>query len=375
MQDSIIKGTGNSRYLKSSLEGITTWEQFRAALLAGTLPIDLNGVNADGFQQLGDPLNKATLLKDATAKQFGLTASAVPDDVLNYLGQYAEYWWKYVRPAHDVYSVTMSDLAKTREYFTTGTIYISKEVTVDDNGKVTFVNPISCYNNDENSEHMNQTFETIKNNIPCYISPSESMQPYGTTDIFVYVPTGATVTTDNSNSTYTVCKFNYCVAFGGSASVLAKVCTLDKETIAAGTALYTHSTDRNAYPDSGEVEGVTYEYLGVPFENLITAPKIATGSYMGTGVYGKSNVNTLSFDFPPKIVFIRGPEKTTDAMHYVCLISDAIYAEALYESGGTSESLLQYVTWSDNSVSWYNSASAIRQLNKNKANYAYVAIG
>lgn len=370
MQDSIIKGTGNSRYLKSSLEGITTWEQFRAALLAGTLPIDLNGVNADGFQQLGDPLNKATLLKDATAKQFGLTASAVPDDVLSYLGQYAEYWWKYVRPAHDVYSVTMSDLAKTREYFTTGTIYISKEVTVDDNGKVTFVNPISCYNNDENSEHMNQTFETIKNNIPCYISPSESMQPYGTTDIFVYVPTGATVTTDNSNSTYTVCKFNYCVAFGGSASVLAKVCTLDKETIAAGTALYTHSTDRNAYPDSGEVEGVTYEYLGIPLEQTPGIPlraKIETGSYTGSGATTK----TLTFSFKPMAVFVG---IATDNR----FLSPMVYGQG--EAVGTNTGNGRYglsLTWSDNSLTITSDDDdrGADYFNFSGKEHTYVAIG
>lgn len=87
MKDSVIKGNGNSRYLKSSLEGITTWEQFRAALAAGTLPVDLNGINSEGFQQLGDPLNKVTLLKDTTAAKFGKDASAVPDDVLDVLSK------------------------------------------------------------------------------------------------------------------------------------------------------------------------------------------------------------------------------------------------------------------------------------------------
>lgn len=85
MKDYVIKGNGNSRYLKSSLEGITTWEQFRAALAAGTLPVDLNGINPEGFQQLGDPLNKVTLLKDATAAKFGKDTGAVPDDVLDIL--------------------------------------------------------------------------------------------------------------------------------------------------------------------------------------------------------------------------------------------------------------------------------------------------
>lgn len=66
MRDSIIKNTGNSRYLKSAISATTTWEQFRASLIAGTLPIDLNGINTAGWQQVGDALNKANLLSDAT---------------------------------------------------------------------------------------------------------------------------------------------------------------------------------------------------------------------------------------------------------------------------------------------------------------------
>lgn len=87
MKDSVIKGNGNSRYLKSSLKGITTWEQFRDALAAGTLPVDLNGINPEGFQQLGDPLNKVTLLKDATAGLYGKDNTAVPDDMLDVLSK------------------------------------------------------------------------------------------------------------------------------------------------------------------------------------------------------------------------------------------------------------------------------------------------
>lgn len=41
---------------------------------------------ADDPLELGDPLNKATLLKDATAALYGLGTDAVPDDVLKALG-------------------------------------------------------------------------------------------------------------------------------------------------------------------------------------------------------------------------------------------------------------------------------------------------
>ena len=85
MQDSIIKGTGNSRYLKSIAAFLTqypTYADFASALAMGTLPVELNGINEEGFQQLGTALNKENLLKDTTAALYGLGTDAVPDDVL-----------------------------------------------------------------------------------------------------------------------------------------------------------------------------------------------------------------------------------------------------------------------------------------------------
>ena len=74
MQDGIIKGTGNSRYLKSVANFLSlypTYEAFAAALIAGELPIDLNGINEAGWQQLATALNKANLLSDETAAALG----------------------------------------------------------------------------------------------------------------------------------------------------------------------------------------------------------------------------------------------------------------------------------------------------------------
>ena len=84
MQDGIIKGTGNSRYLKSIsnfLQQYPTYQDFVAALVAGTLPIDLNGINETGWDQLGTALNKANLLSDETLTGAGLPTTTVPDDI------------------------------------------------------------------------------------------------------------------------------------------------------------------------------------------------------------------------------------------------------------------------------------------------------
>lgn len=88
MQDGIIKGTGNSRYLKSIsnfLQQYPTYQDFVAALVAGTLPIDLNGINETGWDQLGTALNTANLLSGETAAALGLPSTAVPNDALREL--------------------------------------------------------------------------------------------------------------------------------------------------------------------------------------------------------------------------------------------------------------------------------------------------
>lgn len=88
MTDGTIKGTGNSRYLKSVADFLTqypNYEAFAQAMMEGTLPIDLNGINVAGWTQQGTALNKANLLSDATATNIGLTAAATPDQALNKL--------------------------------------------------------------------------------------------------------------------------------------------------------------------------------------------------------------------------------------------------------------------------------------------------
>lgn len=86
MQDAIIKGSGNSRYLKSVANFATlypTYADFVQALVEGTLPIDLNGTNAAGFTQTGTALNKANLLSDSTETAiFGSAGNRTVDATL-----------------------------------------------------------------------------------------------------------------------------------------------------------------------------------------------------------------------------------------------------------------------------------------------------
>lgn len=90
MQDAIIKGIGNSRYLKTVGEALSlypTYEDFLQAMIAGTFPVDFNGINKDGWTQLGTPLNKANLLSDTVISTLGLStgANSTPNDAFNVL--------------------------------------------------------------------------------------------------------------------------------------------------------------------------------------------------------------------------------------------------------------------------------------------------
>lgn len=80
MIDSVIAGTGNSRFLRTSISASTTWEDALTMLRAGTFPIDLAGINIDGFVTVGTPLNAETLLKESVITALDLDENATPSD-------------------------------------------------------------------------------------------------------------------------------------------------------------------------------------------------------------------------------------------------------------------------------------------------------
>lgn len=90
MKDLVPKGTGNSRFLRSVSNFLSLYpdyEAFVSALVDGTLPIDLAGINTNGVTQVGTPLTKANLLTDATATALGLSGDPTVNDALYALSQ------------------------------------------------------------------------------------------------------------------------------------------------------------------------------------------------------------------------------------------------------------------------------------------------
>lgn len=82
MENLVPLGTGNSRLMKSNIPSNTTLAQLIQMWNNGTFPYDIGPLNSAGISQQGTPLNKDTLLKDATAALFGLGSDAAPDEVL-----------------------------------------------------------------------------------------------------------------------------------------------------------------------------------------------------------------------------------------------------------------------------------------------------
>ena len=89
---------------------------------------------------------------------------------------------------------------------------------------------------------------------------------------------------------------------------------------------------------------------------LLSTAVMATGSYTGTGTFGSSSPNTLTFSFTPELVILSGGD-------IGLTISNSS------PSGGTSDAYIQGTT-----AKWY-STSAAKQLNVQGKSYAYVAIG
>lgn len=83
MLDTIIKGTGNSRFLRSSIPENITFSEFVSLLREGALPIDLAGLNDEGIEVKGTALSKGTLLSDRTETAlWGTAADRTVDEAL-----------------------------------------------------------------------------------------------------------------------------------------------------------------------------------------------------------------------------------------------------------------------------------------------------
>lgn len=106
--------------------------------------------------------------------------------------------------------------------------------------------------------------------------------------------------------------------------------------------------------------------------NVIPTVKIATGSYTGTGTYGSSNPNTLTFPFEPKFLLVQ-PFNTYSQNFWYMIWNFDVSGPICCAKNGAYDFASCTFSQNENTVSWY-SDSAASQLNYDTA-YRYFAIG
>ncbi len=142
-------------------------------------------------------------------------------------------------------------------------------------------------------------------------------------------------------------------------------------------AIYLVDTDGNVHPSQEYTAAGDFSDL---WGNDIPTVRIGAGRYTGTGAYGQSNPNMLTFSFVPKIVFISftGVASETYSGLSIPFISSCRSAIVFDNRDGSNTRI--DVSWSgqngtpENSVSWYGNSPAT-QLNINGITYQYIALG
>lgn len=330
-------------------------------------------VRADDPTQAGTPINKATLLKDATAALYGLGTGAVPDDVLAELGKYKQYWWRRRLPGGEQYVEVQSDIpnaiALFSPYVETSQVIYSKQLTIDQNNGTAALG--ATLNLPKTSGQ--ELAEAIVANAPLYVSVSGTIY---------CIPDGATAGAGSNPSFnkatimyYTSSNKDY-VNINGSGSPLGKTVTTEKKLLPAGDWEYLQSSTRSAYPDSGTSGGYEYEYLGIPFDNAVDGMKTDTGSYVGTGTYGAANPNTLTMKFEPKfVIFWQGSigssvvdVSSTNPFYWI------YNGDKMFPTSSTNNYNC-FVTLNGTTLTWYSPRNKYAQYNDETKEYHYVAIG
>lgn len=415
---------------------------------------------ADQPTQEGTPINKASLLKDATAALFGKTNAAVPDDILSLLSKstLAQVTGKYTK-------TTIGTLAvgKTITLNVSGT---PKEFIVVHQGKPSSLYDDSCggtwllmkdiyenrvwqsgninkYESSDINTYLNSTFlnlfdSSIKDSIKQVKIPYRQGGGSGGTDqssanglpVKIFLLSGYEVgwtTSDNSYLPVDGAKLDYFTAssggnskrianFNGSASYwfLRSPYTPRTDTVWGVGYDGVHNTDapRNSngirptlilpstfaiYTDSSGNSYTEQEYetkitdvlgnlISIPADQIKDGVKIATGSYTGTGTYGSSHPNSLTFEFEPAVLLVSSPSQYglegfgfdgSSNVTYAMIGSVLTTSYKVSFGIGVNTNSTGYGKKSSDGqkFSWYNTASAANQWNASKKVYHYIAIG
>lgn len=145
--------------------------------------------------------------------------------------------------------------------------------------------------------------------------------------------------------------------------------------IAAGIAPHVQSLNEEVAGKIAEVEST----VNAKIEDLQSLAgsfsMFKVGSYPGNNQFGASNAITLSFDFEPKFVVVLG----TSASQILMMIRPQSKAYSSVPTGFKANGYEYtyepcYITWGEDSVSWYCQYYASAQMNSS-GTYFYIAFG
>ena len=258
------------------------------------------------------------------------------DDVLGYLGTLNMYWWKrrsvgqYQAVVSSSYS-TATIISGSSSYY----IYVADSVTASSSG-VTLNTPTSSFvnwtpNNDD-------IIRTIRNKY--WYSSAYSNNIYYSCNGYI------------QSSGYQRTTQSY--------SVTSQLVVGDWE--------YVQSTSPSAYPQSGEQDGYEYVFLGQPFQNITEI--IETGRYVGTGGYGTSLPNSVVFNRNHGLFLVMQETITSGTLVGIYIAGNQWMTGNL----GAGQNVQNICTYSNLTLTWYNTTNAQQQFNQSNITYNYVAI-
>lgn len=304
---------------------------------------------ADQPTQEGTPINKASLLKDATAAAFGLGADAVPDDALHLLSRFQrglgneyiwtkEQWnWEVVKSNSTKKWVLVQANNVNRTY-----VRYSDDIILDNVGNISLAEPITqiypTYNSAGSLQLDNKYVQLGRNSYA-----EAEANPVWFSDGVTFI----------GGNTYEL--------------IYRTVDALHRRTLFG----YVNSPSPDAYPPAVS-DGYTYNPLG----QLGDKVRIAAGSYTGTGTYGESSPNSLTFDFVPRFFTVGSLETISDGSGYVHSV-DRGYVMLIINGGLALGYNLSsnYCKLDGNTISWYAYDNADDQFNSSGKKYGYIAIG
>ena len=291
---------------------------------------------ADQPTQEGTPLNKASLLKDATAALFGLPNTAVPDDALHLLSRFQsglgnEYIW--AKSQYQEIKTASSLNFQGRESYE---ILCANQITIDSSGNISLSNPETY------------TFTQIHDNSSILKGKYVFYHPDSShgDDKIKYIDETAQINF-SWGSTVTIL-----VPSGGY------IVSSQLELVG-----YVNSPSPDAYPPAVS-DGYTY----VPSGQLGDKVRIATGSYTGTGTYDSKNKTSITFPFAPKWLMIYDKSFASYAF-WNDLMTSPMTTHINYTTGRSATFSFDGFT-----LSWY-AENAASQLNTENRIFYYIAIG